>query len=141
MKIIYLEYRAAARILLESTGQRAPLEGVVVASSTLLEIQLQRTLERQRASGAWSDAKYTAKRLETHALLGLMHLFPFGEEVLELARLEFPFSVAVAESIHVATAQVVAQEGESLEFWTHDAGAAAAARHRGLTVLGVEERA
>lgn len=98
-------------------------------------------LERLRVSGALREASYAAKRRESRALLGAMHLFPLGDEVLELARNEYPFPVLALDSLHIATAQLVAREAGDLEFWTHDAGVAAAALHRGLTVQGVEPHA
>lgn len=141
MKPIYVDFRAAARLLLREPGTPAPTDKVIVTSSTLLEIQLQRLLEAQRAAGVLSDVTYATKRREARAMLSVMHLFPMGDEVVELGRSEFPFAVSALGSLHVATAQLISQETRELEFWTHDATIAAAARHRGLSVHGVGHRA
>lgn len=141
MTTLYLDLRATARIVLKDAGVRAPVDKSIVTSSTLLEIELQRLLERVRAQGGLSSAAYETKRREAKALLGAMHLFPLGDEVVELARAEYPFLVLTTDSVHVATAQVIAAEAKDVEFWTHDPAAGAAAMHRGLAVRGLEQRA
>ena len=139
--VIFVDFRAAARLLLAEGGVRAPIDRTIATTTSLLEIDLLRMLERRRAAALLAERAFAAKRRECERLLDSMYVMPVGDEVLELASDEYPFAVSTIDSLYVATAQVVARETPNLELWTHDPAVASAATHRGLTVRGVETAA
>ena len=59
-----------------------------------------------------------------------------SDEVIALAKSNFPVNVPALDAVHVASAQVVKRAVGSLEFWTHDERQATAALARGLDVRG-----
>lgn len=139
MTCIYLDSSALLRILFVEKGPRAPLvKASVVVSSELLAVEAQRVFDRARLDGQLDDLTLARKTRELRKLLGNMHLFPLGTEMLELAATSFPVRCRAVDSLHVATAQLIERETGKLEFWTHDAQLAAAAAVRGLDVRGLE---
>jgi hypothetical protein len=136
--VIFVDFRAAARILLTESGTRAPIDRAIATTTSLLSIDLLRMIERRRAAGLLAEPSFGAKKRESERLVASMYVMPLGDEVLELAREDYPFAVSTVDSLYVATAQLVARESPDLELWTHDPAVASAAIHRGLRVKGVE---
>ena len=71
----------------------------------------------------------------------MLDLAPIDGAVIDRAKSSFAVNVRALDAIHVATAEILAAEGngEPLEFWTHDERQATAALSRGLTVWGSAE--
>lgn len=72
-------------------------------------------------------------------LIAMLDLAAIDGLVIDRAKSSFAINVRGLDAIHVATAELLAAEGdgEPMEFWTHDERQAAAALSRGLTVYGV----
>jgi hypothetical protein len=135
----YVDASVVLRILLREPGPTVPLVvGDRLVSSQLIEIEVFRAVDRLRLLGALDDVTTAVKRKELTDLLARLHLAPIDRHVITRAKAAFAVNVRALDSIHVATAEVLAAEaeGEPIEFWTHDERQATAALSRGLTVLG-----
>ena len=135
-----------ASIVLEALlgGTKAgppPIERGVWVGSELLEVELFRTVDGMRLSGALDDLETARLHRALTVTLARFHLFPVSDDVTRKARSPFPIPVRALHALHAATAQVVQEEAGPLEFWTRDAGQASAAVTLGLAVRGVGERA
>jgi predicted nucleic acid-binding protein len=110
-----------------------------VVSSHLVEVEAFRAVDRERLLGNLDDVETAVKRKELSELLMRMDLMPIGGDVIDRAKGSFAVNVRSLDAIHVATAEILADEaeGDPLEFWTHDERQATAALSRGLTVRGV----
>ena len=139
-RLLYADATAVLRLLFDRPGPRAPImAAAVVASSSLLEVEVFRTLDSARMRRAIDDYQSARLRVEAAALLATFHLFPIADEVIRSARSPFGVDVRAMPAIHVATAELVERESASrAEFWTHDPAQAAAAISRGLAVHGAE---
>ena len=135
---IYVDASCILRLLFATAGARAPLTGTVATSSTLVEVEAFRTLERIRLAGELNDLELARKHRELSELLGRLHLFPVSDEVIHRARSPFSLPVRALHALHAATALLVLAEAKSLEFWTHDEAQAAAAITIGLEVRGLK---
>jgi hypothetical protein len=114
------------------------VEGDPVISSQLLEVEAFRAVDRERLLGHLNDEETARKRKELMDLLGMLDLMPIDGVVISQAKSSFAVNVRALDAIHVATAEVLANEakGETVEFWTHDSRQATAALSRGLSVRG-----
>jgi predicted nucleic acid-binding protein len=138
----YADASAVLRILFSEPGPSLPLTpGERVVSSKLVEIETYRAVDRARLIGNLDDIVTALKRKELADLLAMLDLASIDDEVVARAKGAFAVNVRALDAIHVATAEVLAAEGdgEALEFWTHDERQAAAALSRGLTVRGREQ--
>ena len=125
------------RVVLGQPGPRAPLGAdEVVVSSELVRIEVMRTLDRLRVSGALSDGEHLARSTSALALLATMHLFPLADEVVDASCEKYAIEVSSLCAIHVATALQVSREVDGLQVWTHHPPQAIAALTRGLDVRG-----
>jgi hypothetical protein len=78
------------------------------------------------------------KRKELADLVARLDLSPIDRPVIERAKSSFAVNVRALDAIHVATAEVLAEDsGLDVEFWTHDDRQRIAALSRGLNVRGV----
>ncbi len=137
----YADASAVLRILFSEPGLSIPLNGDErVVSSKLVEIETYRAVDRGRLVGDLDDTVTAIKRKELADLLATIDLASIDDKVIDRAKGAFGINVRALDAIHVATAEVLAAEGdgELLEFWTHDERQAAAALSRGLTVRGYE---
>jgi len=136
----YVDTSAVLRILFLEPGPAVPLvKGDRIVSSELLEVEAFRAVDRERLLGNLDDAETASKRKELTDLIAMLHLAPIDREVIDRAKSSFAVNVRALDAIHVATAEVLAAEGEGeeLEFWTHDDRQRIAALSRGLTVFGL----
>jgi predicted nucleic acid-binding protein len=135
----YVDTSAVLRVLFSEPGESVPLEaGDRVASSQLVEVEAFRAVDRERLLGNLDDTETARKRKELTDLLAMLDLVPIDGTVIDRAKGSFAVNVRALDAMHVATAEVLLLEaqGESLEFWTHDARQATAALSRGLNVRG-----
>jgi predicted nucleic acid-binding protein len=136
----YVDASALLRVLFSESGPSVPLvAGDHVVSSHLVEVEAFRAVDRERLLGNLDDVETAVKRKELSELLMRMDLMPIGGDVIDRAKGSFAVNVRSLDAIHVATAEILADEaeGDPLEFWTHDERQATAALSRGLTVRGV----
>lgn len=135
----YVDASAVLRVLFVEPGPRVPLSaGDRVVSSHLVEVETFRAVDRERLLGHLDDWETATKRKELTDLLAMLDLAPVDALVIERAKGSFGVNVRALDAIHVATAEVLAADGdgERLEFWTHDERQATAALARGLDVHG-----
>ena len=135
----YVDASAVLRILFAEPGPTIPLAaGDHLVSSHLVEVETFRAVDRERLVGHIDDAQTALKRKELSDFLAMLDLAPIDHGVIERAKSAFAVNVRALDAIHVATAEILAAEGEdeSVEFWTHDDRQATAALSRGLTVRG-----
>jgi predicted nucleic acid-binding protein len=136
----YVDASAVLRVLFSEPGPRISLAaGDRVISSQLVEIETLRAVDRERLLGNLDDQTTAVKRKELGDFLSMLDLAPIDGAVIERAKSPFAVNVRALDAIHVATAEILTlqAQGESLEFWTHDARQATAALSRGLIVRGV----
>ncbi len=137
MSSTYVDASALLRVLFGEPGERVPLRrGVIALSSKILEVECFRALDRVRLEGHLKDRESAQKTKELITVLAKFHLIAVSEEVIALARSNFPVNVRALDAVHVASAEIVRRAVGSLEFWTHDARQATAALARGFDVRG-----
>src|SRR5438105_3594669 len=111
MRAIYLDTSSMHRVLFDSSGLRAPLSTAdVVVSSELLGIELARMIDQARLHRSLTVEEIARAARELMMLLKRVHLFPLAPAMVELARATFPVTCRAVDAIHVATAQIVAEE-------------------------------
>jgi predicted nucleic acid-binding protein len=135
----YVDASAVLRVLFSKPGPAVPLvAGGRVVSSQLVEIGTFRAVDRERLLGTLDDDETATKRKELADLLAMLDLMPIDGAVIDRAKSSFAVNVRALDAIHVASAEILAAEGQAdpLEFWTHDGRQATAALSRGLTVCG-----
>jgi predicted nucleic acid-binding protein len=137
----YVDASVLLRLMFAERGITPDLaDGETVVSSDLVEVETFRALERERLLGNLDDEESAVKRRELVDIVRMLDLAPIDARVIHLAKSAFGVNVRALDAIHVATAQVLAEEsgGEPLTFWTHDARQSTAALARGLTVMGIK---
>ena len=135
----YVDASAVLRVLFDGPGATVPLApDDRVFSSTLIEVEAYRAVDRERLLGRLNDAETALKRKELADLLAMLDLLAIDRAIVDRAKSPFAVNVRALDAIHVATAEVLVAEAEGapLEFWTHDDRQTAAALSRGLTVRG-----
>jgi predicted nucleic acid-binding protein len=135
----YLDTSAVLRLLFAEPGIAVPLTaGDTAVSSELLEVEAFRAIDRERLLGNLDDLQTAVKRKELADLVARLDLSPIDRPVIERAKSSFAVNVRALDAIHVATAEVLAEDsGLDVEFWTHDDRQRIAALSRGLNVRGV----
>ena len=136
----YVDASSVLRVLFAEPGPSVMLgAGDHVCSSTLLEAEAFRAIDRERMLGNLTDVETAMKRKELKELLAMLDLLTIDRAVIERAKSPFAVNVRALDAIHVATAEVLVLEAvaDPLEFWTHDGRQAAAALSRGLEVRGI----
>jgi predicted nucleic acid-binding protein len=136
----YVDASALLRILLDQKGERAPLSATGGwVSSTLIEVETNRAIDRARLLGILDDAQTATKRNELGQLLARIDRAPIDGAVIDRAKAPFAVLLRTLDAIHVAAAENLrsAMPEEPFEFWTHDERQAIAATSRGLTVRGI----
>lgn len=135
----YVDASAVLRVLFAEAGPALPLaDGDRLVSSQLVEVEAFRAVDRERLLGHLDDAQTATKRKELADVLAMLDLAAIDSVVIARAKRSFAVNVRALDAIHVATAEILAEEAadELLEFWTHDDRQASAALSRGLTVRG-----
>ncbi len=140
MTQLYVDASVLLRLLFDeprSSGLRVPLrKGTIMASSTIVEVETYRAVDRARLTGLLTDDETAAKNKELSEMLSRVHLVSVSDDIIEQARATFPVSVRALDAIHVATAQMLLREVGPVLFWTHDRRQATAATSRALDVQG-----
>ena len=135
----YVDASAVLRILFTEPGPAVPLdEDERVVSSQVVEVETFRAVDRERLIGRLDDTQAATKRKELADLLAMLDLAAVDGTVIRRAKSAFAVTVRALDAIHVATAEILAEEAtdDPLEFWTHDERQASAAWSRGLAVKG-----
>jgi uncharacterized protein len=135
----YVDASAVLRVLFAEEGPALTLaDGDRLVSSQLVEVEAFRAVDRERLLGHLDDTQTATKRKELADFLAMLDLASIDRAVIARAKSPFAVNVRTLDAIHVATAEILAEEAteERLEFWTHDDHQASAALSRGLTVRG-----
>jgi uncharacterized protein len=135
----YVDASAVLRILFIEPGPSVPRDDEDrLVSSRLVEVETFRAVDRERLVGHLDDLQTATKRKELTDLLEMLDLVAIDDGIIARAKRAFAINVRALDAIHVATAEILAEEAsdELLEFWTHDDRQAAAASSRGLDVRG-----
>jgi len=135
----YVDTSAVLRLLFGEPEITVPLAaGETAVSSELLEVEAFRAIDRERLLGNLDDSQTAVKRKELSDVVARLDLSPIDRAVIDRAKSSFGINVRALDAIHVATAEVLAEEsGLEVEFWTHDDRQRIAALSRGLNVHGL----
>lgn len=136
--IAYLDSSVLLRLIL---GQRNKLKqwnsiktGV---GSALVEVECLRTLDRLRLRRNLSDADLALRREAVYRLTEEMEIIEPVGAVLNRAAQPLPTPLATLDAIHLSTALLWKERGQSdLVMATHDTALGVAARACGLRVVG-----
>ena len=124
---IYLDSSVAlAELLLENRRSSPDLWHQDLTSSRLLEYEIWNRLH-SRGYGR-------SHAVEATALLQKITFIDLRPEVLRRALSPFPVSVRTLDALHLATAEYLSGQGESIELATFDARMIAAARSLGIAI-------
>jgi uncharacterized protein len=135
----YVDASAVLRILFTEAGPAVPLaDGERLVSSQVVEVETFRAVDRERLIGSLDDIQAATKLKELADLLAMLDLAAVDGAVIRRAKSAFAINVRALDAIHVATAEILAEEAsdDPLEFWTHDERQGSAALSRGLVVKG-----
>jgi predicted nucleic acid-binding protein len=133
----YVDASAVLRVLFAEPGPAVRLAaGDTAASSALIEIEAFRAIDRLRLLSRLDDRQTAVKRKELADLVAMLDLVPIDRAVIDRAKGSFAVNLRALDAIHVATAEILAAEGEAVEFWTHDDRQRIAAVSRGFAVHG-----
>ena len=108
-------------------------------SSTLIQVECLRTLDRLRLAMALSDAEMAKRRAVVLALIDSLELVHVDSSVLNRAAQPMPTSLGTLDAIHLATALLWQQaEASTLTFATHDEALARGALAHGFLTVGTQ---
>ena len=131
---VYIDTSVVLRRMLQQPGAIEHWsQWDLAVSSTLMQVEVFRTLDRLRLKGKLADSEVADL---VGLLLGLasgLEQIPVQPSVLQRASSPFPTAIGTLDAIHLATALLwVEDNGENLTFLTHDRQLAIAARACGL---------
>ena len=109
-------------------------------SSELIRLECLRTVDRARIRLGLGDRHIARHRAEVLAAVDAFTLVAMDSTVLERASEPFPTVVGSLDAVHLASALLVREEFEGLEFATHDDELGIAARAVGLPVHGLSRQ-
>ncbi len=109
-------------------------------SSELIRLECLRTIDRARIRLGLGDRPIARHRSEVLAAVDAFTLVATDSTVLERASEPFPTVVGSLDAIHLASALLIREKFEGLEFATHDDELGLAARAMGLPVHGLSRK-
>jgi predicted nucleic acid-binding protein len=125
------------RLVLGEGNPLAEWERLKPVSSELVTVECLRTIERVSLDArAHAAAELPIRRGAALRILDGFDLVALSPTVLDRAANPFPVYVATLDAIHLATAVLLREEHPDLDFATHDAKLALAARSMGFVVIG-----
>jgi predicted nucleic acid-binding protein len=139
--IAYIDSSVLLRIVLDQPGPLEEWESLdVVVSSTLLEVEVRRTLDRFWLRHELSDDELARATADADALLRRVLYAELDPQVLQVAARPMPTILGTLDSLHLATALLyrdAQSEGEpSIVFATHDRQLSIAAQAMRFAVIG-----
>jgi hypothetical protein len=135
---LYVDSSILLRFVL---GQADRFLGLLQASrcisSTLLEVECLRALDRAQLSRVYDDDEIAAQHGAAYHLLRRTDLVELTASVLGRAAAPLPVALGTLDAIHLATAQVLRDRRyPELQLATHDMALARAGRALGFAVHG-----
>jgi predicted nucleic acid-binding protein len=139
--IAYLDSSVVLRVVL-AEPQRLAEWGRISSpvSSAITEVECLRTLDRGLAHGRLDTTTVAERRAAVYDVLRRTEIVSLSPPVLARAGASFPTPLGTLDALHLATALLWRERSDAdaeLQFATHDAGLAVAARACGLQVIGV----
>lgn len=137
--IAYLDASIVLRVVLRQPKPLAEFDEIERAvTSSLLEVECLRTLDRLRLGGELTDSDVSAARAAVLNLLAQTDVLELSPVVLRRAAAPMPTQLTILDAIHLATALVWREStDEPLTMATHDVALGIAARAHGLPVVGI----
>lgn len=141
--IAYIDSSVLLRVLLEQPNPLQEWESLdVVVSSTLLEVEVRRTLDRFWLRHELSDSELARATADADVILRRFIYAELDPRILQIASRPMPAILGTLDALHLATAVLYrdAQPGgePSIVFATHDRQLAVAAEAMRFTVIGKE---
>ena len=109
-------------------------------SSELIRLECLRTIDRARIRLRLEDGLVAKHRAEVLEAVEALSLVALDSIVLERASEPFPTLMGSLDAIHLASALLIRDELEGLEFATHDDKLGIAARAMGFLVYGAPRK-
>ena len=137
--MVYLDASVVLRKLQREAGALADWGRWERAySSELLRVEVLRTIDRNRLKGTLTDRDLTNLIERAHAIFDGVEFVALSRSVLNRAAQSFFTPLGTVDALHLATAlRLVEVIRIELQFLTHDAELAMAARGVNFTVEGV----
>jgi predicted nucleic acid-binding protein len=135
---VYLDSSVLLRRLRRESESIATWAGWEHAyASVLLRVEVLRTIDRMRLSGAVSDSQVVELITNTHAMFDVVEFLPLNPLILQRASESFRTALGTLDALHLATALWLVQAAAiDLTFLTHDGELALAARSVNFAVEG-----
>ena len=106
-------------------------------ASVLLRVEVLRTIDRMRLSGAVADDQVAELITGAHAIFDAVEFVGLGTPILNRASQSFRTALGTLGALHLSTALWLVETGDvDLTFLTHDGELALAARSVNLPVEG-----
>jgi len=135
----YLDASVILRIVFGEKGRLAEWSRIGLAvSSEIVRVECLRTVDRMRIRVPLDDDEVAARRQALCDVFDRMDLVALSPPVLERASQPFPTLLGTIDAIHLSSALLWRQSGESLTLCTHDVELARAARAMGFATIGCE---
>lgn len=106
-------------------------------ASVLLRVEVLRTIDRMRLSGAVADEQVAELMTNAHAAFAAIDFVALNAPILNRASQSFSTALGTLDALHLATALWLTETGGvALAFLTHDTELALAARSVNFSVEG-----
>lgn len=133
----YLDSSVVLRYVL--AGEEAIFHALsfpVIVSSELLDIECRRVFFRCRLSGDLDDAGYLEALSRFEDLVEGMDLLDLSKAVRKRSREAFPLSIRTLDALHLSTALLLAEQGDTatVQLFSHDRAMNLCARALGMGV-------
>jgi predicted nucleic acid-binding protein len=134
---VYVDSSVLLRVVLNEPGRLRIWSRIDNAvSSELIRLECLRTIDRARIRLDLDDRLVADYRADVFEAVDAFNLVALDSIVLERAAEPFPTMLASLDAIHLASALLIKDEFEGLEFATHDDELGIAARATGFPVHG-----
>lgn len=138
----YIDSSVLLRVVLAEAGRLRIWSGITTAvSSELIRLECLRTIDRARVRLHLDDRTVATYRADVLEVVDALRLVELDSAVLDRASSPFPTLVGSLDAIHLASALLVRDAFDDLQFATHDEELGVAARATGFTVHGLARRA
>ncbi|MGH2737131.1 MAG: PIN domain-containing protein [Actinomycetota bacterium] len=138
---VYVDSSVLLRVVLGEPGRLRIWPKITNAfSSELIRLECLRTIDRARVRLGLEDHLVAEHRAELLEAVDAFSLVALDSVVLGRASEPFPTVLGSLDAIHLASALLIREDSEGLEFATHDDELGIAARATGFSVHGVPRR-
>jgi predicted nucleic acid-binding protein len=135
---VYVDSSVLLRVVLGEPKRAKIWSKITTAiASELIRLECLRTVDRARVRLSLEDRAVADERNALLEAIEGLHLIPIDPVVLGRASDPFPTALGSLDAIHLASALLVRESFEDLEFATHDEQLGIAARATGFAVHGL----